>query len=238
MHGQVVETLGRHIVSGQVAPGERLPIEPELANQLGVSRTALREAVKALAAKGLLELRPRTGTRVLPRSQWNVLDYQVLSWQLEVDPIRVLAQLTEVRYLIEPGGAALAARSSELSGRKELEETYQRMDRARLAKNGDAFTRADLDFHRALLKIGGNPFMSAFTQSFELVLHQSFVLSSELPGSIEQTVPLHRAVLDAVLTGDDQKAADSMRILIDTAASDLMKQAVSAGDERRPTNEN
>src|SRR5262245_29439113 len=108
MHGHVVDAIGRDVVAGRIAPGASLPPEPLLCAQLGVSRGVLREAVKALAAKGLVEPRPRTGTRVRLPEDWNLLDRDVLAWQAASDQKTLIRHLTEVRALIEPAVAQFA----------------------------------------------------------------------------------------------------------------------------------
>ena len=106
LHGQVVHAIGRRILSGAIRPGELLPADPALR----ASRTVLREAIKVLAAKGLVESRPKTGTRVRPPESWNLLDPDVLAWQQEGTPQPVfLRKLTEVRLIIEPAAAERAA---------------------------------------------------------------------------------------------------------------------------------
>jgi len=91
MHGRVVEWLGLRVVSGEFAPGSQLPNESDLAEGLGVSRGGVREAVKALAAKGLIEPRPRLGTRVLPRAEWNLMDREVIAWHGRIADPRFLS---------------------------------------------------------------------------------------------------------------------------------------------------
>src|SRR5919108_4693168 len=102
LHGAVVHEIGVRIVRGELEPGDTLP-ENGLLDESGVSRTVLREAIKVLAAKRLVESRPKTGTRVLPRGDWNLLDPDVLAWQLEAGPNRrFLRDMLELRRLIEP----------------------------------------------------------------------------------------------------------------------------------------
>ena len=111
LHGEVVYTIGRRIVSGELKPGDPLPPEEELTADFDASRTVLREAVRVLAAKGLVEARPKTGTRVRPREEWNILDPDVLSWRVvgaAHDP-QLYAEMTEVRLAIEPIATRLAA---------------------------------------------------------------------------------------------------------------------------------
>src|SRR5207247_3167418 len=110
LHGAVVHDLGLRIVQGELEAGESLPTEEELSSELTASRTVLREAIKVLAAKRLVESRPKTGTRVRQRAEWNLLDPDVLAWQLEAGPDRrFLEDTLELRGLIEPAAARLAA---------------------------------------------------------------------------------------------------------------------------------
>jgi DNA-binding FadR family transcriptional regulator len=113
-HGETVYEIGRRIVGGELKPGDLLP-EGELIAELDISRTVLREAIKVLGAKGLVEARPRIGTKVSPRSHWRLMDPDVLAWQTEYGFDELfLRNLAEVRSLIEPGAARLAAeRASE-----------------------------------------------------------------------------------------------------------------------------
>lgn len=102
-HQQIVDALGSSIVAGHFAEGIQLPTEPELANTYGASRLIIREAMKSLAAKGLVSIRPRTGTHVLPRSKWNLFDPSVLDWYARLPPDKkLMADLMELRQAIEP----------------------------------------------------------------------------------------------------------------------------------------
>src|SRR3989442_812151 len=110
LHGALVHEIGVRILSGEIEPGEALPTEDELTGDVAASRTVLREAVKVLAAKRLVQSRPKTGTRVRPRSEWNLIDPDVLAWQLEAGPTREFFEdALELRQLIEPAAARLAA---------------------------------------------------------------------------------------------------------------------------------
>src|SRR5262245_38015854 len=110
LHGEVVHTIGLRILRGDLQPGDPLPGDEELRLDHSVSRTVLREAVKVLAAKGLVHARPKTGTRVSPRSRWNVVDPDVLAWRIEAGPDSELySEVTEMRLAIEPQAARLTA---------------------------------------------------------------------------------------------------------------------------------
>src|SRR5207249_5155549 len=149
LHGQIVHDIGRQILSGEIQPGEVLPLR----SGRPASRTVLREAIKVLAAKGLVESRPKTGTRVRPRPSWNLLDPDVLAWQREgASPAQFLRKLTEVRRIVEPAAAELAgerANAREVAG---IEEAFRHMESALAVRAVDyeAFDIADMRFHRAI----------------------------------------------------------------------------------------
>jgi len=149
LHAQVVHELGRRIVGGACVPGQALPNEEDLCRELGVSRTAIREAVKVLAAKGLVESRPRIGTRVRPTLAWNLLDPDVLAWRCATlpDP-HFVQQLTEMREIIEPASAALAARNRTQAQLRRIEDAYAAMA---ASPTIDDWVGADLEFHSAIL---------------------------------------------------------------------------------------
>jgi DNA-binding FadR family transcriptional regulator len=218
MHQHVLDALGIEVVSGATRVGNTLDPEPILAERLGVSRGAVREAVKALAAKGMVELRPRTGTRVLPRYHWNLLDRRVLSWLQQSDPESLIKHLTEVRRLIEPGAAELVAQRAAEQERDELIAAYSAMEQAQRHGELAKFTAADIDFHHALLRMTHNPLLSALNSSLELALQTTFEITSTAPGAIEATVPLHHQVVQAVVGQDSARARAAMEVLIETSA--------------------
>lgn len=221
MHGQVVQAIGLDVVTGKFAPGAPLPAEPALCEKLGVSRGALREAVKALAAKGLVELRPRTGTRVRPQAEWNLLDPDVLMWLREADRDALITHLTEVRELIEPGGAAFAAVRATKRERADLLSAYENMENAAENLESRCFTDADVQFHQVLLRLSHNPLLAALNRPFELALYTTFETTVSAPGAINQTLPLHRQILEAILTEDAEGAQSAMRHLIETSAANF-----------------
>src|SRR5213594_3545034 len=130
LHGRVVHAIGRRILSGDLRPGDLLPAEPDL----GASRTVVREAVKVLAAKGLVESRPKTGTRVRSRDAWNLLDPDVLAWQQDGadgdGTESLLRKMTEVRRIIEPAAAELAAARADARDVAALERALKEMEQA------------------------------------------------------------------------------------------------------------
>lgn len=219
LRGAVAHYLGTAIVSGRIAPGERLTGEVANAEALDVSRSAYREAVQVLTAKGLVESRPKAGTRVLPRSRWNILDPAVLAWAFSGEPDPdFIRDLFELRAIVEPAAARLAAARRDKADIKAMKEALGRMRRHTLAtEEGRA---ADRDFHGALLEATHNNALMALTASIGAAVNwttQFKQRSRELP---RDPVPDHARVYDAIAAGDADAASDAMRALVDLALAD------------------
>ena len=184
--GQVVDDLGCRILAGKVQPGDALPQEWTLCDQLGVSRTVVREAIKSLAAKGLVESRAKRGTIVRPARAWNYLDPQVLDWQVRADEDgRHLTQLTELRQTIEPPAAAMAAKRATDEQLRRIAQACEEM--ARTADDVEDFLTADIQFHVEILHATGNPFFAPIANVI------SASLASSLAGPIaSQLTIMHR----------------------------------------------
>lgn len=220
LHGRVVHEIGLRIVSGQLEPGEMLPNEGLLGAELHVSRSVLRESVKVLAAKGLVEVRTKTGTRILPREHWHLLDPDVLSWQFEeaVRP-KDLYDLLEFRLLLEPAVVRLAA---ERRTQEQLESMTRWLD-AMTAKVADpeSFIAADLEFHTEIFDASGNELLEHIPVMIEVALRAGRRVHTREPVRYEPSLRCHRSVLEAIAAGDGQAAADAMRELVEGARDDL-----------------
>lgn len=132
LYQQVVDELGRAIAVGELAEGTVLPIEADLARNLGVSRTVAREALKSLAARGMVRARPKAGTRVEPRERWSALDPDVIRWRLQgEDRVGYLKSLLELRILVEPSAARLAAERAEKERRQAIWQAFEALAAAR-----------------------------------------------------------------------------------------------------------
>jgi GntR family galactonate operon transcriptional repressor len=217
LHGVVVHDIGLRIVQGELEAGDPLPPEAELSGELSVSRTVLREAIKVLAAKRLVESRPKTGTRVLNRHEWNLLDPDVLAWQLEAGPDRrFLEDTLELRGLIEPAAARLAAERASEDEIAVLESTCEEMLLA--GEDLDAWIEPDLRFHAVLLQATHNELLEQLTTIVGSVLRTLFTFSSRPPGTFIRAAPMHVAIVEAV-RGRDPEAAEAavLRLLDDTA---------------------
>jgi DNA-binding FadR family transcriptional regulator len=220
IHGRIAHELGQQILHGDLAPGEILPSETALGQEFGVSRTVLREAIKVLAAKGMVESKTKIGTRVRERDQWNMLDPDVLSWSLASHEAESYATgVSEMRHILEPAGAALAAERA----------TPQQLRRIRAAYDAMAATGADLEagiphdlrFHQAILEATNNAFLASMGHVIESALAFSFKLSAREPENKLHSLPLHKAVIDRIEARDPRGAQAAMLRLLETARGEI-----------------
>ena len=217
VHGQTVEIIAQRILSGEITEGETLNIA-QLQDELGVSLTALREALKVLTAKGLVDARQKRGTFVRPRSDWQLLDAEVIRWQFaeRANP-QLLDELHEVRGIVEPAAARLA-------GERATDDDLSALDAALTAmiEAGDpaAAVAADLAFHRALLRATHNELL----QRMEVVIETGLAERDRLVHGLEpdnDPVPSHRAIVEAIRSRDAGGAETAMRELLAKAARDV-----------------
>lgn len=223
LHGQVAHHIGRRIVAGAIAEGAFLPRESELAEQFSVSRQAIREALKVLAAKGLVFSRRRAGTNVLPRTAWNLLDPDVLAWHPpEHLPPDFLHDLVELRRLIEPAAAELAAARGTPEGIARIKVAVEQMHRT--IDDRAAFVRADVEFHAAVGVASGNVLFDRLCAICEPLLGASFALQGHTRTRDMvacDTVPLHAAVSDAIAARDPVAARQAMEVLLTNAVREV-----------------
>jgi DNA-binding FadR family transcriptional regulator len=222
VHGQTVEALARRILGGQIPEGATLDLVA-LQSELDVSLTALRESLKVLAAKGMVDARQRRGTFVRARSDWNLLDADVLRWQFEGGSTTgadraLLRNLAEVRAIVEPAAARLAAERRTDEDLAALKEALQAM--ALDGADAAHAVEADLAFHRGLLAATHNELLQRMEMVIESGLAHRDRIVHSAPHS-EDPVPAHRRVLDAVRAGDPDAAESAMRALLEQAGRDL-----------------
>lgn len=220
VHGNTVDQLGEDIVSGRYPVGVSIPPEPMLCESLGVSRTVVREAVKSLVAKGLLVTGPKLGTRVLPEEHWNWFDPDVVVWKSKIGFTReFLRDLQELRRVVEPAAVRLAAERATTDDINEIETAYTGMKLA-IDHGGDYVTH-DLRFHQGLLRACHNRMVIQMSKALGALLRTAFELSTARPDGPAQSLPLHRAVLDAVIARNPAKAERAILVLIDGAGEDI-----------------
>ena len=226
VHGSTLDLLGEAIVAGQYAAGAVLPSEPLLGEELGVSRTVVREAVKSLVAKGLLRTGPKVGTRVQPAQDWNWFDPDLVAWQSKAGLTRdFLRDLHELRVVVEPAGVRLAALRATATDIAEIEAAFAGMTDA--VEHGGDYVTPDLRFHQGLLRASHNRMMMQMSQALGAVLRVSFELSTLKPERAGRSLPQHRAVLDAVIARDPKKAERAILVLIDDAGREIERMLSS-----------
>ncbi|WP_102960867.1 FadR/GntR family transcriptional regulator [Mangrovicella endophytica] len=215
-HAHVVGQLGRGIVSGEFGEGTILPGDEELSARFGVSRTVLREAMKTLAAKSLIQPKARVGTRVLERQNWNLFDGDVLRWRFESGLDEgLLIDLAEMRAAVEPAAAALAARHATAEDIEKLFSIARRFDDP--AHDRVSIANVDLEFHLAIADVSKNPFMRSITSLIEAALAISFKLSSPASGQemVAECAANHMRIVEAIAARDEAATRAAMLHVID-----------------------
>jgi DNA-binding FadR family transcriptional regulator len=224
LHGAVVHEIGVRILRGELEPGDPVPSEDELGVALGtdlaVSRTVVREAVKVLVAKRLVETRPKRGTWVRPREEWNLLDPDVLAWQLEAGTNRrFLDEMLELRRMIEPQAARVAALRATEDQIEELAEATRLM--AEVGEDPGAFLEPDLRFHALLLQATHNELLEHMASILASVLRILFTYSGRPPGAFTRAAALHAAVVEAIRDHDPDAAERALLELSDDTTANI-----------------
>jgi DNA-binding FadR family transcriptional regulator len=215
-HGRLVHAIGQQILSGRLRPGEPLPRESELIARFQVSRTAIREATRVLAAKGLIESRQKAGTKVRPRTAWNLLDPDLLAWQSSDGLTRQFVDdLVELRQVIEPTAARLAASRATPGEIAGIAAAYERM--AEAAGDREAYYSADLAFHMAIFSACHNELIRQLDGIVATVIEASFRLQSRSVIEPRASLGLHHAVLRQIVRHDAAAAERAMRRIIGRA---------------------
>jgi DNA-binding FadR family transcriptional regulator len=219
LHGAVAYKLGMEIVSGRYAPGDTLSGEVAFAEELEVSRSAYREAVQVLTAKGLVESRTKAGTRVLPRSRWNLLDPDVLAWAFAGEPdIEFVRDLFELRAIVEPAAARLAAERRSKENLRAIKDALAAMRRHTVAT--EAGRAADRDFHNAILLATHNEALMVLTASIGAAVNWTTQFKQRSRALPRNPIPDHAKVYDAIAAGDPAAAGDAMKALVELALDD------------------
>src|SRR5271165_1183191 len=221
IYSQLAGRLGQEIVAGLYPAGSLLPSAQDMCARFSVSRTALREAYSILSAKGLIVARPKIGTRVRPKSEWNLLDPEVLAWHLAATPSEHLVDdLFALRQMIEPPAAALAASTPSAETIQRIADAYGRMDRFKTGA-GDLIG-ADLDFHMAILEASGNRFLAALGGLIHTALECSFRLSWLGAAAIQENrLHQHREVFEAIRDRAPERARERMADLLRDSIGDV-----------------
>ncbi len=221
LYEQIVQQIEESIVKGDLKPGDQLPAERELAQRFGVSRTAVREAVKALREKGLVEAYSGRGTFVTEGTAQAV--HQWIDLMVKIGQADGFDHLAEVRTILEPEIAALAAARLEESELATMREAVTVMDRAR--QDPDAYIEADLDFHLALAEGAANPLILSLLDSIVGILREQRLRIFRVPGGPERGQIHHKRILEAVERRDPEGARQAMREHLEQVRNDSQAPA-------------
>ncbi|WP_316861185.1 FadR/GntR family transcriptional regulator [uncultured Cohaesibacter sp.] len=211
---KVVDQLGMAIVSGDYAERTMIPLDPDLEEMFGVSRTVIREAKKTLVGKGLLHSKAKVGTRVRPSSDWSMFDPDVLRWHASLrKPGPFLKELHEIRLIFEPAAASLVARRASEKEHAHLLRYYQQM---KSAEDNISFAVANIEFHTSILHMSGNRFLSSLGDMVQAALFSVYQHEYSKPhidrSQTERlaSIDIYGALVDAIRRGEATHAEQTM----------------------------
>lgn len=222
LHEQVARSLCLQIINRELEPRSLLPNEDELARMYDVSRTVIREAIRFMDAKGLVEVRPRIGTRICDPSRWILTDSLLMEWRLESYPsVNLIEDLVELRSMIEPMASGLAAKKASDT---QIEVMFQALEDMKSAQNMDDQRDADMRFHLSIIDACGNELMISairpvIVSTFGTIFKRYMIDLDEA----KRSIPVHEAVIVAIRERNGEKATDAMRKSITYAADDFEK---------------
>ena len=223
LYEQIVQQIEESIVKGDLKAGDQLPAERELAQRFGVSRTAVREAVKALREKGLVEAYSGKGTFITDGTTQAVR--QSLDLMVKIGQPEGSNHLAEVRAILEPEIAALAATRIQEPELTTMREAVAVMDRAR--QDPEAYIEADLDFHLALAEGAANPLILSLLDSIVGLLREQRLRIFRVPGGPDRGQVHHKRILEAVEKHDAEKARQAMRAHLSQISDDSKAPAAN-----------
>ncbi|KQM66277.1 MULTISPECIES: FadR/GntR family transcriptional regulator [unclassified Sphingomonas] len=220
--------IGVAIVTGKHEPGSGLPGEIDLAESFNVSRSVIRESLRMLAAKGLVESRPKAGTRVRERQAWNLLDPELLGWMFEGEPppLAFVRSLFQLRMIVEPAAAELAAVSRSPRQLTRMGHALEEM--ARLGLDSEAGRAADQSFHATILEATGNELLVSLSASIAAAVRWTTFFKYRA-GAPRDPVGEHQALFEAIARGDGAGARTATETLVELARQDTERaMALSA----------
>jgi len=229
--GRIAEQIGSAIVSGVYHAEQLVPGEIELSRRFQVSRPVVREALKLLSAKGLIDSRKRSGTRAQSREAWHMLDADVLAWHLrsgKAEP-KFVFDLLQARIVIEPAAAAMAALNHTPRTLKVIEAAFADMEAS--VHDRGLFVEPDIRFHKAILIATGNDFIAAFGALIETALGAFVRIASRHEGAPAPSVPLHRDILAAIRRRDAEEARAAMLVLLKRTSRNVKRNVGKQGSQ-------
>ena len=230
VHGRIVHKIGEDIVAGRILPGERLPREAELMTEFGSSRSAVRDAIKVLASKGLVKTRQRGGTQICEQQRWNAFDIDILTWRFAggID-LAFVQDLVELRLATEPFAARLAAIRAQPDDIKKIAAALERMKAS--THDWASYLRADESFHMALFASSHNHFFLRLGLVVQDVLRATFHAeqlftkrsAAEMNKVISEDMAVHTNLFQAIAQYDPARAEEHMKAIITFARANLSR---------------
>lgn len=235
LHGALEHYLGRAILSGSLPPGQLLSPEVDSARELAVSRTSYREAVRALVDKGLVERRPQSGTRVLERERWNLLDPDILDWAFTVPvDVNYVRSLMELREIVAPVAARKAAASRTDAQLKLMRE--QACDMRGQGYWTGPGALAEQSFTKVMLQASGNEMLSRLGSSLKAAIGWTRKLKDRLPTVPPDLTRHYLGICDVIRDGDCDGAETRMRALLEAATlglDNVLASMVPTGNDQK-----
>jgi len=220
---QIIDVLGRRIVSGEIDPQTTLIVEQDLITEFGASRNVIREAIKTLAGKNLLVSVRKKGTTVCAVEDWNLLDDAVISWMIDSPSTNemLIDALSELRQIIEPEAAALAAKKANSTQILKLFECYEQM--VANSHDSECSVHWDAEFHRVLLSATGNPILAFLANGIDRLLRSNFKLFMEERGGFIRNLKDHLLIAEAIRDSDAELARKRTKTLLAKNVRDIKK---------------
>jgi DNA-binding FadR family transcriptional regulator len=224
MSAQVARILGTRIVGGQYQPGDTLPIESDLCAQFGVSRTTIREAIKSLAGKRLIDVQPKVGTRVLPFADWNLLDREVLTWRLQTQfDAKIVEDIFEMRLCFEPRACYLAAENCSAEDLRVITRKFEKLKQTILNRDEwQIAAQAELDFHITVINLSRNGMFVTIGSAIKAALRVSsevLLKNAVLP---EDYLDLYGKVLTCITDRQPEQAEAAMSVLLKSSRARVL----------------
>ena len=209
LSSQVAREIGRKIVSGKYHEGTLIEDENYLSEKFKVSRAVVRDAAKILVGKGLITIRRGIGTTVMPRSNWSLLDDDVIAWHLS-SPLteKQVYNLLELRMTIEPAAAWWAAERADSNDINQLEKYYKQMKNS--TSSVDDYIKADALFHSSILDSSHNEYLIAFENLIFSSLLMSIRLTNIDFNLNKKSLPLHKKIIENIKNKNPKKAKEQM----------------------------
>ena len=232
LYEQVTRALAIRIINGELDPDSSPQTEADLCRELGVSRTVLREAVKVLDSKGLVEVRPKTGMRIRPRSEWTLIDRELMAWQAEVGfSEEFVRNLFQVRLMLEPPTGAAAAVNATQEDLDGIHEAFERMRES--ATDFVSYLRADCDFHDRISKAAHNDYLTQINRILLDAVRGAQSLYQKQREGANLALALHGDVCEAILHRDQDWARTAMSRLVHQAEKDALAVLKVQGRNKR-----